>query len=206
MRNLLLAATLSFLALLPQSQQPDISKIAAKDSHQNFVVAADPCTDAARIKQVFDKIDPSKAGLLAVDIYFQNNTEYPVHVELTTIRLDVDGPHNQRFHLPSLSLKEAATEIAHPNGPSAPHPSRLPPIISGGDRKERDAENVLQPLMIQSDVVPPGKTIHGFVFFDMNHQFDLAPYSSVYVPDVQSIASSDPMIYFEVPLGLHHPD
>ena len=204
MRTLLLAATLSFLALIPQTQQTDISKIAAKDAHQNFIVAAEPCADVACIKATFGKIDPYKTGLLAVDVYFRNDTEYPVHVDLTTIRLDVDAPHDQRFHVQSLSLKEAATEIAHPNGPSAPGPRRLPPILSGGDSKERDAEKILQPLMIQSDIVPPGKTIHGFVFFDMNHQFDLVSYSSLYVPDVQSVASSDALIYFEVPLGSHH--
>ena len=113
MRSLLLIATLGVMVAVPQAQEPDISKWPAKDMHQNFVVAAQAYADAARSKEKFGKgADPYPAGLLAVEIYFRNDMKVPVHVDLSTIRLDVDDPNGQKFHLRALSLARAANDIA----------------------------------------------------------------------------------------------
>jgi hypothetical protein len=214
-----LSLSIFSLALLtltsPQLPQPGASQAqqqtapaawAAKDSHEGFTVAADAYTDAARTKDKFAKADPYKAGILAIDVFLKNDTAYPVHVDLSTMRLDVDSPDGQHFHLPALTLKEAAMQIAHPNGPSLSVPHRLPPILSSdGDSKSRDVENKLQPLILQSDVVPSNGNTRGFVFFDVSGHFDMVPYASLYVPDVKSVASSDSMIYFDVALAPKHP-
>ncbi|HEV2615713.1 MAG TPA: hypothetical protein VGU63_03780 [Candidatus Acidoferrales bacterium] len=202
MRSLLLITTLGLLATVPQIQQPDVSKFPAQDAHQDFMVAADNYSDAARSKEKFGKdADPYKVGLLAVDIYFRNDTKYPVHVGLDTIRLNVNDPNGQKFHLEPLSLARAANAIAHPKGPSAPVARRLPIPLPQGDSKQQGVMDKLRPFTLQSDVVPPGGTIHGCVFFDMNHRFDLVRYATLYVPDVKSVASDAGMIYFEVGLA-----
>lgn len=203
MRSFLLITTLGLLAAVPQVQQADISKWPAKDVHQSFVVAAQTYGDAARSKEKFGKADPYKAGLLAVDVYFRNDMKDPVHVDLSAIRLNVDAPNGEKFHLEPLSLKQAADAIAHPKGPSSPKASRFPAGIPfpHGDSKQQQVMDKLQPLTFQSDIVPPGRTTHGCVFFDVNRHFDLVPYASLYVPDVKSVASSAGLIYFEVSLG-----
>lgn len=175
--------------------------LAAKDQHQGFLVAASPCSDAKASKEKLGNVDAFKAGLLPVEVYFRNDTKEPVHVDLSTIRLDIDTPNGQRLHLVSLSLEQTASEIAHPKGASAPSARRFPPILGVPirDSKQRDVLNKLQPLVFQTDVVAPGATVHGFVFFDLNHDYDLVSFASLYVPDVKSVASSEAMIYFEVP-------
>ncbi|MGH9709157.1 MAG: hypothetical protein ACRD37_01240 [Candidatus Acidiferrales bacterium] len=209
MRNFLLFGALGLLGILPnvvpntvpQTQQTDPAKL-PQDAHQNFMVAADSYADAVRSKEKFGKgADPYPAGLLAVDVYFRNDTTEPVHVELSTIRLDVDDPNGQKFHLEALSLAQAASDIAHPKGPSAPIERRLPIPLPQGDSKQQSVMDKLQPFTLQSDIVPPGRTIHGCVFFDVSHHFDLAPYATLYVPDVKSVASDAGLIYFEVALG-----
>ncbi|MGH9730228.1 MAG: hypothetical protein ACRD4A_00910 [Candidatus Acidiferrales bacterium] len=205
MRSLLLVATLGVMVTVPQIQEPDISTWAAKDAHQDFVVAAESYADAARSKEKFGKgADPYGAGLLAVDVYFRNDTKFPVHVDLSTIRLDVDDPNGQKFHLETLSLARAANDIAHPKGPPAPAARRLPIPFPRGDSKQQEVMDKLKPFTLQSDIVPPGRTIHGCVFFDMSHHFDLVPHASLYVPDVKSVASDAGLIYFEVALGHKH--
>jgi hypothetical protein len=185
---------------------PAPSTWTAKDSHQGFTVAADAYSDADRCKDKFAKADPYKAGILAVDVFLKNDTNYPVHIDLSTVRLDVNDPNGQHFHVPALSLEEAAREIAHPNGPSLPTPRRLPPILSSRqDSKSRDVENKLQPVALQTDIVPANGTARGFLFFDVNSHFDLVPDASLYVPDVKSVASNDSMIYFDVALVPKHP-
>jgi hypothetical protein len=199
-------ATLFILAALVwQSSlalQIDPAKLPAKDQHQNFLVAAIPYSDAKVAKVKLNKIDAIKAGLLPVEVFLRNDTKDPVHVNLNTIQLDIDAPNAQRLHLRRLSLEQAASDIAHPKGPSAPSARRFPPIIGVPlrDSKQRDMMDRLQPLVFQTDIVPPGKTVHGFLFFDLNHNYDLVPFASLYVPDVKSIASPQALIYFEVPL------
>ena len=205
MRSLLLIATLGVMAAVPQIQEPDISKWAAKDAHQDFVVAAQAYGDAAQSKEKFGKgADPYPAGLLAVDVYFRNDMKLPVHVDLSTIRLDVDDPNGQKFHLEALRLAQAANDIAHPKGPPAPSARRLPIPFPSGDSKQQEVMDKLRPFTLQSDIVPPGGTIHGCVFFDVSHHFDLVPHATLYVPDVKSVASDTGLIYFEVALGHKH--
>lgn len=212
-----LVAGLAFLSLgqpqLPQpapaaaSQAATPSAWTAKDSHEGFTVAADPYSDPARSKEKFAKADPYKAGLLAVDVFLKNDTGFPVHVDLSTIRLDVDSPNGPHSHLAALSPEEAAKQIAHPDGPPLSVPHRLPPILSSGeDGKTRDARKKLDPLALQSDVVPPNGTLRGFLFFDLSGHFELVPYASLYVPDVKSVAADNPMIYFDVPLRAKRPE
>lgn len=189
-----------FCGFAPAQQSPP-ANWPAKDTHEGFTVAADPYSNAARCKDTFAKADPYKAGILAIDVFFKNDLKNPVHVDLSTIRLDVDTPDGQHFHLPALQLGQAATQIAHPRGPSTPQPRRFPIPLSPGDSKERDVENKLRPLSLQSDVVPPQGALRGMLFFDMGGRFELVPHSSLYVPDVKSVASENAMIYFDVPLG-----
>lgn len=205
-RPSLLVATLA-IAPLAALQMPQVapSDWAAKDSHQDFTVAANAYTDAARSKDKFSKADPYKAGILAVDTYFKNDTNYPVHVDLSTIRLNVKSSDGN-LRLPALTLEQAAAKIAHPKGPPAPKVFRLPSISPPGeDSKTRDMEQKLSPLALQSDVVPPHGSIQGFLFFDVNHDFDVVSHTSLYVPDVKSVASDNGLIYFEVPLGSKAP-
>lgn len=200
------ALLIIFAAALWQSAAPqpgvDPSALATKDQHQGFLVAAVPYSDAAAAKEKLDKTDAIKAGVLPVQVYLRNSTSEPVRVDLKTIRLDIDAPNGQRLHLLSMTLEQVASEIAHPKGASAPTARRFPPIIPVPihDSKEDDISRRLQPLMFQTDIVPPGGTVQGFLFFDLNHNFDLIPYSTLYVPDVKSITSTQPMIYFEVSL------
>jgi hypothetical protein len=196
----ILAATLWQIAAPQQAFDP--STLAAKDQHQGFLVAAIPFSDAAAAKTELDKVDPIKAGILPVEVYLRNNTKEPVRVDLNTIRLDIDAPDGQKLHLQAMSLDQAASAIAHPKGASAPSGRRFPPIIATPihDSKQIDAAKKLQPVMFQTDVVPPGSTVHGFMFFDLNHDFELLPDATLYVPDVKSVASSEAMIYFEIPL------
>ena len=202
MRIALILLAAALLQYAPSPQPVDPSTLTTKDQHQGFLVAAVPLRDAAAAKAALDKLDPIKAGILPIEVYFHNSTKDPVRVDLTTIRLDIDAPSGQKLHLMPLTMEQAASEISHPKGASAPSARRFPPIIGVPvhDDKESETANKLQLRMFQTDVVPPGATVHGFIFFDLNHAFDILPYSTLYVPDVKSIASSQAMIFFEVPL------
>lgn len=191
------------------AQVPSPSNQLPKDTHQGFTISADPYIDPDRAKKEFGKADPYKAGILALQVFFKNDLNAPVHVDLSTIRLDVKNPNGEHANIRALTVAQAAARIAHPKGISSPKPRHFPVPLPGGnlpgkDSKTQDIEDKLTPFSLQSDVVPPNGTLHGMIFFDISGQFDMVAHSSLYVPDVKSVASQSSMIYFEVPLGPQH--
>jgi hypothetical protein len=199
-RSWILAAML----LLPASglyAQTDPASL-AHDRHEGLLVAADPYLDAARAKETFGKANPFTAGILAVELFLKNEGQQPVHFRLETLRLVVQPPEGRRQDLTSLSPAQVAVLIAHPGGtPSPSGGPRLPvpvPIPSGGG-KENKYTDILKPLALDADVVPPMSTLHGFVFFNLGHDFSLAAHASIYLPDVTRIPNQS-LMYFEVEL------
>jgi len=181
---------------------PQASASLPHDHHGGMTVTADPYTDASRVKSKFGKENPYQVGILPIEVSMSNELAQPLHVNLNTVQLVVRFPAGRQQYIDSLSIVEVASAIAHPNGPAAPSQRRFPVgLPSGGDKKVDKLLDTLRPLSLDSDIVPPMGSIHGFLFFDMSHDFTLVSRSSLYVPDVSTVPSNKPLIFFEVPLG-----
>lgn len=174
------------------------------DRHEGLSVSADAYSDPARAKEKFGKgADPLPVGILPVEVFLRNETDQPMHVDLSTIQLDVH-PHGgaRDEDIDALSIHDVAASVAHPHGPSAPQSRRFPVgLPSSGDKKADKVADVLGPLALNSDIVPPMGMIHGFLFFDLGDDMSLAQTASIYVPDVTVVPSQKPLMFFEVPVG-----
>ncbi len=174
----------------------------AHDTHEGMTILADAYDDGARAKEKFGKADPIPAGILPVEIFLRNESDHPIRVGLDTIQLEVHFRNGQRQDIDSLRPSDAAYLIAHPEGPSGPKNSRIPHVsLPGGDKKAAKIEEILQPLALDADVVPPMATIHGFLYFDLSRDMSLAGASVLYVPDAVVIPGNKPLMFFEVPLA-----
>ena len=176
----------------------------AHDRHEGLVIAADPCLDAARSKALFGKKNPYEAGILALDVFIKNETPQPMRINLSTVRLEVPLPDGGSQKLESLQPREVATLIVYPAG--APNPSsgrRLPGgiVVPLHDKKVDQVSEEIRPRALDADVVPPLATIHGFLFFNLSHNFKLAADSTLYVPDIKVIPGNKPLMFFEVALA-----
>jgi len=173
------------------------------DRHEGLSVSADAYSDPARAKEKFGKgADPLAVGILPVEVFLRNETDQPMHVDLSTIQLDVH-PHGgaRDEDIDALSIHDVAASVAHPHGPSAPQSRRFPVgLPSSGDKKADKVADVLGPLALNSDIVPPKGMIHGFLFFDLGDDMSLAKTASIYVPDVTIVPSQKPLMFFEVPV------
>ncbi|HTW23586.1 MAG TPA: hypothetical protein VMD78_08305 [Candidatus Baltobacteraceae bacterium] len=182
--------------------QPDASL--QHDRHEGLSVSADAYSDPARAKDKFGKsADPLPLGILPVEVFLRNETDQPMHIDLSTIQLDVH-PHNgaRDEDIDAMSVHDVAASVAHPHGPSAPEARRFPVGIgSQSDKKADKVAEVLEPLVLDADVVPPHAMIHGFLFFDLGDDMTLAQTASIYVPDVTLVPSQKPLMFFEVPVG-----
>jgi hypothetical protein len=195
------------LPLFAQSTPPgpvDAATLPAHDSHEGLLIAADPFSDSNRSKQTFGKDDPAKVGVLPIDVYFRNDTDFAIRVDLNTIRLEVDPPGEERQKVEALSVKEVAVLVAHPRGPADPSATRKripePIPMPKHDKVVDKAAAALQPFAFDSDVLPPHSTLHGFFFFDLGHDMSAVAYSELYIPDVMVITGNKLLMYFDVPL------
>lgn len=174
-----------------------------RDQHGGLTVSVDAYSDAARAKGKFGKANPVPAGILPVEVFLRNDTDHLIRVKLKTIQLEVQFHNGGHQNVDSLTPREVAASIAHPAGASSPTMPRLPIHIpdAGKDKKVDQLADILTPLALDGDVVPPKGSIHGFVFFNMNHELSLAATSSLYVPDVMFVPENQPLMFFEVPLS-----
>jgi len=208
MKFVSLAAVL-FLACpsaFAQSPPPGASsekKIAAlpHDHHEGLTISADPYTDKQRAKDTFGKADPTPVGILPVEVFMRNETAHPIRVNLETIQLDVQLPNGTRQDIDWLRPTEVADAIAHPGGAKTPKKSRLPIPVPSNDKKADKLADILRPLTLDADVVPPMGMVHGFLYFDVNHDLSIVASSSLYAPDAVILPANKALMFFEVPLG-----
>jgi hypothetical protein len=175
------------------------------DQHSGLTVSVDPYTDSARSKEKFGKANPNDVGLLPVEVFFRNDSDEPMRVNLETIQLEVMLRNGVRQEIDWMRAEEVASLIAHPTGSAAPKQRRLPlPIpITITDKKVEKLALILRPLTLDADVIPPKSTMHGFLYFNVSNEMSVANRSSLYIPDVSFAISTQPLVYFEVPLRNH---
>jgi hypothetical protein len=204
-----MAALLAAVCALAQSGPPPAPAKQAQaelslphDRHDGMTVSADPYTDPSRAKSKFGKANPLSAGILPVDVFLHNETGQPIKIDLSTIQLSIHFPGGRQQAIDALAIGEVAGAVAHPGGPVAPSERRFP-IGTGasGDSKTDKMAETLRPLSLDADIVPPMGTIHGFLYFDVNHDMSLVKSASLYVPDAVTVPANKPLMFFEVSLG-----
>ncbi|MGA9184432.1 MAG: hypothetical protein WBZ32_03960 [Candidatus Acidiferrales bacterium] len=173
------------------------------DQHDGLTISADPYTQSARAKDKFGKANPLPAGILPIEVFLRNDSAQPIHIGLDTIQLEIHDRDGRMQGIDALGPVDAAFLIVHPAGSAEPKARRFPIGVPGGsgDKKVDKLADVLRPLSLQGDIVPPMATIHGFLYFNMSHQMALINRGSLYVPDASQALSKQPLIFFEVPLG-----
>ena len=186
------------------AQTPDPAALPAHDHHEGLLIAADPYADSARAKEKFGKANPVPAGIIPIEIFLKNETDAPLRLDLSSIRLELSsGSSRQRVE--PLTAGQTAQIIVHPNGAQTPGARRTPvpkviPLPSK-DKKVQQMTEQLQPFALDADVLPPQATIHGFLFFDFGSNFDELRKASIYFPGITTIPSNKPLTYFEIDLA-----
>lgn len=187
-----------------QTKPAELPAVPTRDQHQKLLVVADPYLSAQRYKSVFGKKSPYERGIVAIDIYFQNDNDAAIRVNLSTIRLVVSLPGEQRQNLPPLSPEDVADRILL-KGDSNPTISRrrlpFPGLNIGRGRGWNKLVSHLRSVALESSVIPPHATTHGFLFFDLNYQFDAIRRSSVYIPDLAFTTDNQALFFFDIDLG-----
>lgn len=206
LRRLAIAALLALGSATAALAQADPASLPARDAHDGLLIAADPYLDAARYKTRFGKKNPYEAGIIAIEIYFRNDTDKPIQINLESIRLILAPPEVRRQRFGALAPEDVADRVLNKGGPN-PTTSRKPlPIPGGGPRVRHSKEytqlvETLRATAFETDLLPPHGTVHGVFFFDFGGRFELLPYARFYLPNLKFMDSKQPLLYFEIELA-----
>ena len=69
--------------------QTDPASLPAHDAHEGLLVAANPYTSDEQSKIKFGKHTPFEAGILAIDVYFRNDNDLPIRLNLRTVEMRI---------------------------------------------------------------------------------------------------------------------
>ncbi len=198
------------LAASPACPQSDPTSLPARDSHEGLLVAADPYQDAARYKARFGKKNPYDAGILAVEVFFRNDSDKPIRLDLETIRLLLNAPGSDKQRLGPLSAEDVADRILN-KGASDPTARRRPLPVPGRGQKSGHGKQwdelvaSLRAGAFEVDLLPPHGTVHGLLFFDIAGRYDWLAYTRLYIPDLKFMTDKKALLFFEVDLAAARP-
>jgi hypothetical protein len=187
-------------------QQPTALKTSALESHEGMTVSARPILNAAEYKEKFNKKSPYAAGVLAMQVIFRNDSDLALKVGLDTIRLNLSLGDSGEQQLRALSPEEVADAVMHP-GQKSPGsirdkiPLPIPRSTSSKDKNWVAVQSAAQLAAVPSSVVGPHSTVQGWLYFDLQGQFNLLNSSHLYVPDVKIMRKDQRLTYFEIDMS-----
>jgi len=206
MRSRIAFAALLFCFAPLARAQSDPASLPARDTHEGLLIAADPYTDGARYKARFGKKNPYEVGIMAVEVFFRNDNDKPIRLDLETIRLLLKPPGADRQKLGPLAVEEVADRILNKDKPDPTVHRKTIPVPGRGAKKSRGKEwdelvASLRSGAFETDLLPPHSTVHGIFFFDIDSHYEWVPYVRLYIPDLKFMDTNKPLLYFELDLG-----
>ena len=206
LRAILTVVMLFPLGALGQSAPSDPMSLRTRDAHQDLTIVADPYIKAERYsKEVFGKNSFYVAGIIAIDIYFRNDNNVPIRLNPGTIQLVSSQPGQERQRLAPLSPEEVAdrTLLTANANVRAHRPFPFPGSSSttGHSKDWTEMTTTLRSVALGTDVLPPHATTHGFLFFDLNHDFGAIRNTHLYIPDLAFMTDNKALFFFEIDLA-----
>jgi hypothetical protein len=198
------------LPVLAGAQSPpppaDPMSLSTRDAHENLTIVADPYVTAARYKkEIFGKRSPYDAGIVAIEVYFKNDNELPIRLNPNTMELVITVPGLQRQRIEALSPDDVADRAVLTGTSDVTAPHRFPsPLPSAGPKHPKEwteMSNSLRAVALGTDVLAPHATTHGFLFFDLNHDFAAIRNSHLYIPDLEFMSNHKALFFFEIDLA-----
>jgi len=187
----------------PRTDSNDPASLPAHDLHQGLLIAADPYSSADRYKERFAKHTPYEGGIVAVELFFRNDNDLPIRINLKTIQLLISVPGGSRQRLDPLSAEDVADRVlAKPKDPTP----RFPVPRIGAPRSKRDKNweefaGSLRSAALSTDLLPPHATTHGFVYFDIDAHYEWISNARLEIPDLAFMNDSKPLFFFEIDLA-----
>jgi len=202
----LCTSAVAFSAWAAARAQTDPASLPAHDTHEGVLVAANPYLSANEYKDKFGKHTPYDAGILALEIYIRNENDKPIRINPDTISLRFSAPGESPQKIGPLSPEEVTNRVLLRKGKDTKAP-RLPVPLPGGIPKTGRGKDwdelygVLRSASLSTDVLPPNATVHGFLYFDIDHHYERLSTARFELPDLAFMLDNKALFFFEVDLA-----
>jgi hypothetical protein len=165
------------------------------EGHQEFQkvrVAAIPIVSDDEARPIFGKVNPYKKGVLPILVVMDNNTGKALRLNLEVAYVTGDGQHVQNT---------PAVNVTYLEGPAPKKPSVIQapiPVPIPRSQTKKGALNIpeIEGYAFNTKMIPPGETVHGFFYFQVEYQ----PAAQLYISGIREAATNKELFYFEVPL------
>jgi hypothetical protein len=182
----------------------DPATLPARDVHQGLLIAVNPYTSAEQYKARFGKRTPYDGGILAIEVFFRNDNDLPIRINLKTMELLAGAPGEARQHLEPLSPEEVADRVLSESKPKEPRRPLPIPRLSPPPKHDKNWEEFagnLRSAAISTDLLPPHATVHGFIYFDVDRHYDWLMSARFDVPDLAFLNNAKPIFFFDIDLA-----
>jgi hypothetical protein len=196
-----LALLLSITAAFAADKQPPPFKPGPADSftsHQTndkVTMGVDPYVIGDKVKVAFGKVDPYQYGVLPVLVVVQNDSN--VSIKLDGLHAEYVGPNGDRVDA------TPAHDVRYAVGPKRPSvidgPAGAAPKIFG--KKNPLDEWEIEGHAFAAQMLPPGQTASGFLYFETGLQRG----ATIYVRGMTDASSGKELLFFELPLSSDSP-
>lgn len=163
------------------------SSYATKQSQGKVTVAAVPYVNDEEIRTAFGKSNPYKVGVLPVLVVIQNASDQALRLDLKAEYID---PRER--HIDAIAPRDILSAGPGPKRPNVGVESPIPMP----KKKNPLASVELIGLAFSARLLPPGESVHGFLYF----QTRLEPGSKLYLTGLSEAKSGNELFYFEIPL------
>jgi hypothetical protein len=147
-------------------------------------VAVDPYDSGEKLKTAFGKLDPNQYGILPVLVVIQNDTGKSLRLDRLKAAYTAGG--GKRIDATPASEVKFAVPAQRPT----------PTPLGIKSKKNPLAAWEIEGRAFAAQIVPPGQSAFGFLYFQTGMQTG----STVYLSGITEAGTGKELLYFEIPL------
>lgn len=151
-----------------------------------ITIGADPYVSEDKVKLAFGKVNPYAYGILPVLVVIQNDGAQTIRLD--KLKAEYVGSGSNRVDATPAQDVRYSRGANRPTMPVGPIPSHI----------KKSPLNIweIEGRALAAQVLPPGQTASGFLYF----QTGLQPGSVLYLNGLVEAGTGNELLYFEIPL------
>ncbi len=149
-------------------------------------IGVDPYVSGDKVAAAFGKLNPYRYGILPVLIAIQNGSGQSIRLD--RMKAEYVGPHGDRIEATPAKDVPFTQGVGRPSPPIGP----IPPHVKKSPLNVWEIEG----RALAAEMIPPGNSAYGFVYF----QTGIQKGATIYLSGMTEAATGKELLFFEIPL------
>ena len=167
---------------------PAVANMAHRQAVDKVTIGAEAYVAGDKVREAFGKLTPYDYGVLPVLVVIQNDS--PESIRLDRMNAEYVGPRGGRV------TATPPGEVKFAKAPRRPDLGTAPPLPIPIKKKNPLGEWEIEGRALLAQMVAPGQTASGFLYF----QTSLQNGATIYLSGLTEARSGKELFYFEIPV------